>query len=182
MIASTNSVVRIQYGMGRAHALPRQLGWTLPARGGRPTSRSSSRSRSGWRSRSIPGLVWSPVSTVRVPRLRGRLRGGGVVHPDQHGRAVLLRRGPRDGAPAWRSYVVPVVAIVILIPVVYTSFYPSPGYPLKWAPWVVDRLAGARRRLPAVRVRTASRRSTSTTRSARPRRGRAAPRRRDEPA
>ena len=31
-IASHNSVVRIQYGMGRARALPRQLGWTLPDR------------------------------------------------------------------------------------------------------------------------------------------------------
>ena len=26
---------------------------------------------------------------------------------------------------------------MILIPVVYTSFYPNPGYPLKWAPWVI---------------------------------------------
>jgi hypothetical protein len=29
------------------------------------------------------------------------------------------------------------VAVVILLPVAYTSFYPNPGYPLNWAPRMV---------------------------------------------
>lgn len=33
------------------------------------------------------------------------------------------------------NYVVPTLAIVILVPVVITSFYPDPGPALKWAPY-----------------------------------------------
>lgn len=37
----------------------------------------------------------------------------------------------------FRNWGVPIIAVLILLPVVYTSFYPDPGYPLKWAPRVV---------------------------------------------
>jgi hypothetical protein len=36
-----------------------------------------------------------------------------------------------------RNYVIPIIGIVVLLPAVYTSFYPSPGYPLLWAPWLI---------------------------------------------
>jgi len=45
------------------------------------------------------------------------------------------KRSPEDGPV--RNYILPAIGIVILLPVVYTSFYPDPGYPLKWAPYVI---------------------------------------------
>ena len=84
----------------------------------------------------IPGLVWSPVATFAFLGFGvGFAAAVSFILINTRG-ALVLRREPRDGAARWRNYAVPVVAIVILIPVVYTSFYPSPGYPLKWAPWV----------------------------------------------
>ena len=133
-IASTNSVTRIQYGMGRAHALPRQFGWTR-ARERTPYVAIIVTTAVAVAITLIPGLVWSPVATFAF-------LGFGVGFAAAVSFILIniaaLWYAPRagDGAPAWRSYAVPVVAIVILIPVVYTSFYPSPGYPLKWAPWV----------------------------------------------
>ena len=32
---------------------------------------------------------------------------------------------------------IPLLGIAILVPPVYTAFYPDPGYPLKWAPWLI---------------------------------------------
>src|SRR5205085_1538137 len=60
-IASTNSVVRIQYGMGRARALPRPLGWTLPTRR-TPYVAIGFTMLLGLAATLIPGLVWHPAS------------------------------------------------------------------------------------------------------------------------
>src|SRR5205814_6124361 len=40
-------------------------------------------------------------------------------------------------AGIWVNYVIPIIGIVILIPAVYTSFYPNPGAPLNLAPWLI---------------------------------------------
>jgi hypothetical protein len=40
-------------------------------------------------------------------------------------------------AGVWREAIVPLVGILILIPAVYTSFYPNPGSPLDIGPWVI---------------------------------------------
>ena len=133
-IASTNSVVRIQYGMGRARALPRQLGWTLPDRR-TPYVAITLMTLLGLAITLIPGLVWSPESLFAF-------LGFGIGFAAAVSFILIalaaLRYFHRERGTAsnFRNYVVPIVAIVILIPVVYTSFYPSPGYPLKWAPWV----------------------------------------------
>jgi amino acid transporter len=57
--------------------------------------------------------------------------------------ALRYFRREQPGESPFYNYVVPIVGIVILIPVVYTSFYPNPGYPLKWAPWVLVAWAAA---------------------------------------
>jgi hypothetical protein len=36
-----------------------------------------------------------------------------------------------------RNIVIPAVGIAILIPAVYTAFYPNPGAPLMWSPYVI---------------------------------------------
>jgi hypothetical protein len=36
-----------------------------------------------------------------------------------------------------RNLLIPAVGIAILIPAVYTAFYPNPGAPLKWSPYII---------------------------------------------
>jgi amino acid transporter len=134
-IASTNSVVRIQYGMGRAGALPRQLGWTLPGRR-TPYVAIATTIGAALAITLIAGTVWSPVSLFAF--------GGFAIGFAAAVAFILIAvsalryfRNVSDGTGAFRNWVVPVVAAVILLPVVYTSFYPDPGYPLKWAPRMV---------------------------------------------
>jgi amino acid transporter len=134
-IASTNSVVRIQYGMGRARALPRQLGWTLPNRRTPYVSIILTLGIS-LAVTLIPGLVWSPTSLFAF-------LGFGIGFAAAVAFIVIAIAALRyfqlahAGAGTFRRWVVPIVAVVILLPVAYTSFYPNPGYPLNWAPRMV---------------------------------------------
>src|SRR5438552_131953 len=43
----------------------------------------------------------------------------------------------RPDASIWSNYAIPIVGILILIPAVYTSFYPNPGPPLNLVPYVI---------------------------------------------
>ena len=165
-IASTNSVVRIQYGMGRARALPRQLGWTLPGRR-TPYVAIGLTMAPGPGDHAVRGLVWIADFAVRVHRLRDRLRRGRRVHPDRRGgdRATstrsptaagvvpqLGRADRRDRDPAaGRLHVV----------------LSRPRLPAQVGAADRDRLADRRRRLPRLARARPGSRSTSTTRSRR---------------
>jgi amino acid transporter len=134
-IASHNAVVRIQYGMGRARALPKQLGYTHP-RLRTPYVAIYAQMGLSVAISLVTGLVWSPVSVFTfVGFMIGLAAALSFILI-----AVAALRYFRATAPdhgAWRNYGVPIVAILILTPVVITSFEPSPGEPLKWAPFVI---------------------------------------------
>jgi amino acid transporter len=134
-IASTNSVVRIQYGMGRAGGLPRQLGWTLPNRR-TPHVAIGVSMITGLAITLAAGLVWSPTSLFAFGGFAIGFAAA-VAFIVIAVSAVVYFRKVSDGASAFRNWGVPLIASVILLPVVYTSFYPDPGYPLKWAPRMV---------------------------------------------
>jgi amino acid transporter len=134
-IASTNSVVRIQYGMGRARALPRQLGWTLPGRR-TPYVSIILTMGLGLALTLIPGLVWSPTSLFAFVSF-GVGFAAAIAFIMVALAALRYFRLAPGGSGVITQWIAPIVAIVILIPVVYTSFYPNPGYPLKWAPRAV---------------------------------------------
>jgi hypothetical protein len=51
--------------------------------------------------------------------------------------AVRYFQRVRPGDGFWRNYGIPLVGIAILIPAVYTAFYPNPGPPLNVAPYVM---------------------------------------------
>jgi amino acid transporter len=138
-IASTNSVVRIQYGMGRARALPRQFGWTLPTRR-TPYVAIAVTIVLGLAITLIPGLVWSPTSLFAF---LGFAIGFAAAIAFIMIALAALRYFRLSHAGVFRRWVVPVVAVVILLPVVYTSFYPNPGHPLNWAPRMVLIWLGA---------------------------------------
>jgi amino acid transporter len=134
-IASHNSVVRIQYGMGRARALPRQLGWTLPGPK-TPYVAIIAQTIVALTVTLFAGFVWGPTTTFAfLGFLIGLAAAVAFILILLAALRYFHRESPQSGA--WRNYVIPVVGIIILAPVVYTSFYPNPGYPLKWAPWVL---------------------------------------------
>ena len=134
-IASHNSVVRIQYGMGRARALPRQLGWTL-AGPRTPYVAIIAQTAIALAITLIAGAVWGPETTFGFLGFLIGLAAAIAFILILVAALRYFRRENPDASPI-RNYLIPLVGILILIPVVYTSFYPSPGYPLKWAPWVL---------------------------------------------
>jgi amino acid transporter len=134
-IASHNAVVRIQYGMGRAGALPRQLGRTLPGRR-TPHIAIAAQMTLAVAVTLFFGLVWSETSLFSFLGFMIGLAAALSFILIAVAALAYFRRTARNASP-WRNYVVPVVAILILTPVVITSFEPSPGHPLKWAPFVI---------------------------------------------
>ena len=134
MIASTNSVVRLQYGMGRAGALPRQLGNTLHERQ-TPYVAISLQIALALAITLICGLVWSPESLFGF--LGFGIGFSAAITFILIMVAALRYFGIAQAAGSMlRNRIVPAIGAVILLPVVYTAFYPNPGAPLKWAPWV----------------------------------------------
>ena len=134
-IASHNSVVRIQYGMGRAKALPRQLGWTLPGLR-TPYVAIIVQTVIAVAITLFAGFKWGPTTTFAFLGFLIGLAAAVAFILILLAALSYFHREARE-AGALRNYVIPVLGIIILAPVVYTSFYPNPGYPLKWAPWVL---------------------------------------------
>jgi amino acid transporter len=134
-IASHNAVVRIEYGMGRAGALPRPLGWTH-RRYRTPVVAIAVQSGLSIAVTLIAGLIWTPATAFGF---LGFMIGLAAAVAFILIMAAALRYFHRERAAegAARNYVVPALGILILIPVVYTSFYPNPGYPLNVAPWLI---------------------------------------------
>jgi amino acid transporter len=131
-IASTNSVVRLQYGMGRAGALPRPIGWTLPSRR-TPYVAIALTMAAGLAITLIPGLIWTPTALFAFLSF-GVGFAAAIAFIMIALAGIRYFRLAKPQAGLFRRLIVPVIAVIILLPVVYTSFYPDPGYPLKWAP------------------------------------------------
>ncbi len=134
-IASHNAVVRIQYGMGRAGALPRGFGRTHP-RFRTPYVAIFVQTAVSVAITLFAGLYWDEVTAFGfLGFLIGLAAAVAFILILVAAIRYFHRERPSDSP--LRNYVIPLIGIVILIPVVYTSFYPNPGYPLKWAPWVI---------------------------------------------
>ena len=135
LIASHNAVVRIQYGMGRAGALPRPLGRTHP-RYRTPYVAIGLQTGLSLAVTLFAGWVWSATTAFGF---LGFLIGLAAAASFILILVAALRYFPRTdpGAGVLRNYVIPLIGIAILVPPVYTAFYPDPGYPLKWAPWLI---------------------------------------------
>lgn len=134
-IASHNAVVRIQYGMGRAGALPRPLGWTL-RRYKTPYVAIWTQSLLSLAITLGAGLIWDPTTAFGfLGFLIGLAAAVAFILIMLAALRYFHRARPQDGPV--RNYLIPLVGMIILVPVVYTSFYPNPGYPLNVAPWVI---------------------------------------------
>jgi amino acid transporter len=134
-IASHNAVVRIEYGMGRAGALPKPLGWTLPDRR-TPYVAIWVQSILALAVTLFAGFFWDPTTTFAfLGFMIGLAAAVAFILIMLAALRFFHRERPEDGA--WRNYVLPALGVLILVPVVYTSFYPNPGSPLNRAPWLI---------------------------------------------
>jgi amino acid transporter len=133
-IASHNAVVRIQYGMGRAKALPSAFGRTGPRQ--TPYFAISVQIAVSVVVTLVMGLAWDTTKAFGFLGFTNGLAGATAFI------LILLaamfyfhKVEPEKGV--LRNLVVPGVGIAILVPAVYTAFYPNPGAPLKWSPYVI---------------------------------------------
>jgi amino acid transporter len=135
LIASHNAVVRIQYGMGRARALPGPLGWTH-RRFRTPYVAICLQTGLSLAITLFAGFYWSETTSFGFLAFLIGLAAAVAFILIMLAALRYFHRVDRGAHPV-RNYLIPLVGIVILLPAVYTSFHPNPGYPLKWAPWVI---------------------------------------------
>ena len=134
-IASHNAVVRIQYGMGRARALPSPLGWTH-RKFKTPYVAILVQTGLSLAITLFAGLYWGRHEVVRLPRFPDRARGRGGVHPHPARGPAVLPAGAAAGRrvpqlrPADRRDRDPAAGRLHVL-------LSNPGYPLKWAPYVI---------------------------------------------
>ena len=134
MIASHNAVVRIQYGMGRAKALPSQFGLT----GARQTPYFAIcvQIAISLAVTLIMGLAWNETKAFGFLGFTNGLAGAvAFILVLLAAMAYFTRVEPEKGIV--RNLLIPFIGIAILVPAVYTAFYPNPGEPLKWSPYVI---------------------------------------------
>jgi amino acid transporter len=135
LIASHNCVVRIQYGMGRAGAFPGPLGWTM-RRFRTPYVAIIFQTVCSILIAVGAGVIWTATAAFGfISFIEGLAASAAFILI--MAAAVMYFRRAQPNASALKNYVVPIVGILILIPAVYTAFYPNPGPPLNVAPWVI---------------------------------------------
>jgi amino acid transporter len=135
LIASHNAVVRIEYGMGRAGALPRMLGWTH-RRYRTPYVAIGVQTGLSLALTLFAGWVWGETTAFGFIGFMVGLAAAAAFILILLAALRYFHKVDREAGPL-RNYIIPLIGIAILIPPVYTAFYPDPGYPLKWAPWLI---------------------------------------------
>jgi amino acid transporter len=133
-IASHNAVVRIQYGMGRAKALPAAFGRT----GARSTPYFAICVQIGVSVivTLVMGGAWNTTKAFGFLGFTNGLAGAVAFILILLAAMVYFHKvEPEKGI--LRNLVIPALGIAILVPAVYTAFYPNPGAPLKWSPYII---------------------------------------------
>jgi amino acid transporter len=135
LIASHNCVVRIEYGMGRAGAFPSPLGWTM-RRYGTPHVAITFQTICSIAIVIGVAVLWNAVAAFGFISFIEGLAAS-VAFILIMAAALSYFRKVAPNASIISNYVIPIIGILILIPAVYTSFYPNPGPPLNLGPWVI---------------------------------------------
>jgi amino acid transporter len=134
MIASHNAVVRIQYGMGRANALPSAFGRTGKRQ--TPYFAICVQIAVSVVVTLIMGGAWDATKAFGFLGFTNGLAGAvAFIFVLLSAMFYFHKVEPEKGM--LRNLFIPGAGIAILVPAVYTAFYPNPGAPLKWAPYVI---------------------------------------------
>ncbi len=135
LIASHNCVVRIEYGMGRAGAFPKPMGWTAK-RFGTPYVAIIFQTVCSIAIVIGVAIFWNAVAAFGfISFMEGLAASIAFILIMAAALRYFHRIKPEAGV--WVNYVIPIIGIVILIPAVYTSVYPNPGPPLSYVPYVI---------------------------------------------
>lgn len=135
LIASHNCVVRIEYGMGRAGAFPGPMGWTS-RRWGTPYVAIIVQTIATIGIVVGVALWWNDVVAFGfISFIEGLAASVAFILIMAAALRYFHRVKPNDSA--WVNYVIPIIGILILIPPVFTSFYPAPAPPADKAPYVI---------------------------------------------
>lgn len=135
VIASFNAVVRLEYGMGRAHALPALLGRTLQ-RAQTPFVAILVQAALSFLIAFGIGFAWDASNLFGLLSYLNGLAGAIVF-------IVILAAGIRyfstveAAAGPLKNWLLPSAGILILAPALYTSFYPFPVGAAHWGPPVI---------------------------------------------
>lgn len=132
VIASFNAVVRLEYGMGRAKALPRLLARTL-AKARTPYVAILLQASLSFLIAFGIGFRWDPSDLFGLLSYLNGLAGAIVFIVILLAGIRYFRRVERSVGPM-RNLIIPVFGIIILAPAVYTSFYPFPAGSAHWGP------------------------------------------------
>jgi amino acid transporter len=135
LIASHSAVVRIIYGMGRARALPAPLGRTL-RRYQTPHVAILLQTGLSLPIALVSGAVWGPVTSFGFLGFVIGLAAAATFIL-MLGAALRFFGRTEPLASRFRNLTLPAIGILILLPAIYTAFYPAPGYPLNWGPWLL---------------------------------------------
>jgi amino acid transporter len=120
--------------MGRAKALPSQFGLT----GARQTPYFAIcvQIAISLAVTLIMGLAWNETKAFGFLGFTNGLAGAvAFILVLLAAMVYFTRVEPEKGI--LRNLLIPCVGIAILVPAVYTAFYPNPGEPLKWSPYVI---------------------------------------------
>ena len=121
--------------MGRARAFPSPLGWTHK-RFHTPYVAILMQTGLSILVIALVGVFWNAVSAFGfISFLEGLAASVGFI-AIMVAAIAYFRRIEGNRNPL-RTYVIPIIGIVILLPAVYTAFYPNPGLPLSIAPWLL---------------------------------------------
>jgi amino acid transporter len=133
-IASHNCVVRIQYGMGRANALPSAFGRTSTRQ--TPYFAICAQIALSVVVTLVMGGAMSATAAFGFLGFTNGLAGAAAFILILLGAMVYFHKAePEKGMV--RNLLIPAVGIAILIPAIYTAFYPAPPAPEKWAPYII---------------------------------------------
>jgi len=135
LIASHNCVVRIEYGMGRAGAFPGPMGWTAK-RLRTPYVAIIFQTICSLAIVIGVALLWNAVAAFGfISFMEGLAASIAFILIMAAALNYFRRIKPEAGVLV--NYAIPIIGIVILIPAVYTAFYPNPGPPLNLVPWII---------------------------------------------
>jgi len=134
-LACTNSVSRVMYTMGRAGALPAPFGTVHPIH-------------------QTPAFA---IAITQVVGIIAALLVGLFLHPDQifgvletittlaiiviyvmanFALTFYIRREHPENFSPWQHVVVPTLATIALVPVLFVTVYPAPSWPINLAPYL----------------------------------------------
>ncbi len=134
-LACTNAASRVMYTMGRASVLPSSFGRIHPVHR-TPTFAIAFVQVSGMAAILLVGLLLSPDTIFGFLETMATLAVIILYAMANLALTSYMRREQRAGFTIWRHGVVPWIATLALIPVLFVTVYPKPAWPYSLTPYL----------------------------------------------